>query len=139
MPNSISIHPIRKDIPCPGQEMQRGESENSLFIAVLAVYNKLRQENREEKKRVQPIAPIESWGEKFKCQLHTCSVMSFFVTPLTGAYQALSMGFSRQEYWSRLSFPTPGDHPHPGIEPTSLSSPALAGRFFTTVTTWKVK
>ena len=42
------------------------------------------------------------------------------------------MGFSRQEYWSGLSFPTPGDIPDPGIEPKSLPSPALAGRFFTT-------
>ena len=41
----------------------------------------------------------------------------------------LSMGFSRQEYLSWLSFPTPGDLPNPGIE---LASPALAGRFFTT-------
>ena len=39
------------------------------------------------------------------------------------------MGFPRQEYWSRLPFPSPGDLPDPGIEPVS---PALAGRFFTT-------
>ena len=43
----------------------------------------------------------------------------------------LSMEFSRQEYWSGLSFLIPGDLPDPGIEPTSLASPALAGRFFT--------
>ena len=48
----------------------------------------------------------------------------------------LSMGFSRQEYWRELPCPPPGDLPHPGIEPTSLMSPALAGRFFTTSTTW---
>ena len=47
----------------------------------------------------------------------------------------LSMGFSRQEYWSRLLFPPPGDLPHPGIEPMSLTSPVLAGRFFTTSAT----
>ena len=40
----------------------------------------------------------------------------------TVAYQASSMGFSRQEYWSSLPFPSPGDHPNPGIEP---GSPAL--------------
>ena len=45
----------------------------------------------------------------------------------------LSMEFSRQEYWSGLAFPTPGDLPDPGIEPASLVSPALAGRFFTTL------
>ena len=47
------------------------------------------------------------------------------------------MGFSRQEYWSRLPFPPPGDLPFPGIKPTFLKSPALAGRFFTTITTWE--
>ena len=44
------------------------------------------------------------------------------------------MGFSRQEYWSGLPFPTPGDLPDPGSEPTSLTSPVLAGEFFTTST-----
>ena len=42
----------------------------------------------------------------------------------------LSMGFSRQEYWSGLPCPPPGDLPDPGIKPTSLMSPALAGEFF---------
>ena len=54
--------------------------------------------------------------------------------PWTAAYQApLSMGFFRQEYWSRLPFSTPGDLSDPGIEPVSLVSPELAGRFFTTL------
>ncbi|KAM7230968.1 hypothetical protein CapIbe_018458, partial [Capra ibex] len=49
------------------------------------------------------------------------------VTPWTLARQApLSMGFSRQEYWSGLPFPSPGDLPDPGIDPASLMSPALA-------------
>ncbi|ELR53454.1 hypothetical protein M91_07156, partial [Bos mutus] len=47
----------------------------------------------------------------------------------------LSMGFSRQEYWSGLPFPSPGDLPDPGIEPGSLTFPALAGKFFTTSAT----
>ena len=42
------------------------------------------------------------------------------------------MEFSRQEYWSMLSFPPPGDFYNPEIEPVSLVSPALAGGFFTT-------
>ena len=55
------------------------------------------------------------------------------MTPWTVARQApLSMGFSRQEYWSGLPLPPPGDLPHPGNEPASLGSPALAGRFFPT-------
>ena len=45
----------------------------------------------------------------------------------------LSTGFSRQEYWSGLPFPTLGDLPNPGTEPESLVPPALAGGFFTTV------
>jgi len=43
------------------------------------------------------------------------------------------MEFSRQEYWSGLPVPMPGDLPDPGIEPTSLASPSLAGGFVTTV------
>ena len=51
-------------------------------------------------------------------------------TVWTAACQApLSMGFSRQEYWSGLPCPLPRDLPDPGIEPSSLMSPALAGRF----------
>ena len=50
----------------------------------------------------------------------------------------LSMGFSRQKYWSRLPFPTPGNLPDPGIEPESLTSPGLAGRFFSPKATWEV-
>ena len=47
------------------------------------------------------------------------------------------MGFSRQEYWCWLPFPTLGDLPDPGVKPMSLASSALAGRFFTTSTTWE--
>ena len=42
------------------------------------------------------------------------------------------MGFPKQEYWSGLPFPSPGNLPNPGIKPTSLGSPALAGGVFTT-------
>ena len=70
-----------------------------------------------------------------------CSIVDFVVvvivaqsfltlTPWTVVCQApLSMGFPRQEYWSRLPFPSPGDLPNPGIVPMS---PVLAGRFFIT-------
>ena len=47
------------------------------------------------------------------------------------------MEFSRQEYWSGLPCPPPGDLPDPGTEPVSLLSPALAGGFFTTSATWE--
>ena len=56
----------------------------------------------------------------------------------TIAHQApLSMGFFRQEYWSGSPCPPPGDLLDPGFKPTSLISPALAGRFFTTSNTWE--
>ena len=62
--------------------------------------------------------------------------MSDSVTLWTVAcWDPLSMGFSRQEHWSELPFPPPGDLPNPGVEPMSLMSPALAGRFFTTSAT----
>ena len=66
------------------------------------------------------------------------SRVRLFATPWTVARQApLSMGFSRQEYWNGSPFPPSGDLPHPGIEPVSLTSPLLAGGFFTTSTTWE--
>ena len=60
-----------------------------------------------------------------------CSV-SDSATLWTVAHQT-SLELSRPEYWIGLPFPTPWDFPDPGIEPVSLASPALAGRFFTTV------
>ena len=63
------------------------------------------------------------------------SHVQLFAAPWTVAHQVpLPMGFSRQEYWNGL--PPPRDLPNPEIEPISLVSPALAGEFFTTGTTW---
>ena len=63
-----------------------------------------------------------------------------FATLWTIAHQApLSMGFSRQEYWSRLPCRSPGDIPNSGIKPPSLTSPVLASRFFTTSATCKAE
>ena len=62
-----------------------------------------------------------SWKSKVKVK--SLSRVRLFATPWTIAHQAPpSMGFSRQEYWSGLPFPSPGDLPDPGIQPTS---PAL--------------
>ena len=66
------------------------------------------------------------------------SRVQLFVTLMTVAHQApLSMGFSRQESWSGLPHPPPGDLPDSGFKPTSPMSSALAGRFFTTSATWE--
>ena len=66
------------------------------------------------------------------CMYAVASVVSTsFVTSETVALQVpLPMGFSRQEYWSGLPCPPPGNLPDPWIEPASLMSPALASRFF---------
>ena len=61
------------------------------------------------------------------------SRVPLFATLRTAARQAApSMGFSRQEYWSGVPFPPPGDLPNPRMEPVSLGLPSLAGRFFST-------
>ena len=66
------------------------------------------------------------------------SHVQFFATPWTVARQApLFMGFSRQEYWGGLPFPSPGDLPDQQIEHTSTVSPALASGFFTSSVTWE--
>ena len=66
------------------------------------------------------------------------SCIRLFETPWTVAPQApLSMGVSRQEYWSVLPCLPPGDLPNPEIEHTSLMFPALPGRFFPTSATWE--
>ena len=66
------------------------------------------------------------------------SRVQLFVTLWTVTHQApLSMGFSRQDYWSGLSCLPSGDLPDSGIKPVFSVSPALAGGFFTTRATWK--
>ena len=70
--------------------------------------------------------------------LYIFSRVRLFVTPWSVAYQGpLSMGFSRQEYWSGLPCPPPGDLLNPGIELASFKSPAFAGGFFTISATWE--
>ena len=64
--------------------------------------------------------------------------MSYSATLWTTAHQAsLSMEFSSQEYWSGLPCPPPGDFPDSGIEPESVTSPALASGFFMISATWE--
>ena len=84
--------------------------------------------------------PIVNVGKKctnhYACMLNRFRRVRLSVTPWTAAHQApLSMGFSRQEYWSGLPCPPPGDLPALGIEPRSLMSLALADGFFTPTAT----
>ena len=71
----------------------------------------------------EPRTYYTEWKWKKEKKVKSLSHVRLFVTSQTAAYQApQSMGFSRQEYWSGLPFPSPGDLPDPGIEPRS---PAL--------------
>ena len=75
-------------------------------------------------------------GKKVKVK-SLCHVRLFGTLWIVARQAPLSMEFSRQEYWSGLPFPSPGDLPDPGSQRISLLSPALADRFFTTSTTWE--
>jgi len=78
-------------------------------------------------------------GDKYACSV--TSVLSDSlkppVAPTVALQASLFTGFSRQEYWSGLPCPPPGDLPNPGIKLGSLMSPALAAEFFTTSATWE--
>ena len=66
------------------------------------------------------------------CVLGSFSCVRLFATQWTVTCQApLFMGFCKQEYWNSFPCPPPGDPPNPGMEPATLVSPALAGKFFT--------
>ena len=83
--------------------------------------------------KIKSILFAKDYASNFSCCLVTQSYSNqLFVIPWTAVppppRAPLSMGFPRQEYCSGLPFPSPGDLPHPGIQPTS---PELAGRFFT--------
>ena len=72
-------------------------------------------------------------------KVHIVKAMVFPVVWTIVPQAPLSTGFSRQEYWSELPCPSLGNLPNPGMEPASLKSPALAGRFFTTSAIWEAQ
>ena len=84
------------------------------------------------------VYPLNIFGLSIiSCGLAAKSCLTL-VTPKTIARQApLSMGFPRQEFWSGLPCPQPGDLPNPGIKPVPPASPVLAGMLFTTSATCK--
>ena len=98
---------------------------------------KNQKRSRDEETKVKGFLPLTQLVDGVTCVLSRFSCVRLFSTPWTVACQApLSMGFSRQEYWSGLPCPPPGDLPNPGIELTSLASPALAGGFITISNIW---
>ena len=91
-------------------------------------FDKIQHHLRLKKKKLS-----RKWAWREHVSVCILSHVWLFAILWTVACQApLPMGFSKQEYWSRLPFPPPGDLPDPGIKPTSPASPALAGGFFTT-------
>ena len=122
----------------------RVEGQTSLLLVILT------QSHTNWRKISHLLLPPSHTSFYTKCLLRLCSDgcvcvcaqsvshVQLFSTPWTVSHEApLSMEFSRQEYWSRLPFPTPGDLPDLGIKPMSLAFPALAGRFFTASATWE--
>ena len=84
------------------------------------------------------VALILNWWSRFTPQEQCLPSMRSLSVCVKSLQSCLSMGFSRQEYWSGFPGPPPGDLPDSGFEPVLLTSPALAGEFFTTSTTWEV-
>ena len=113
--DSCCQRPEDQNPPCPG--VMRAAFPTALCSSVLLTRH---WDN-------QARTPDPSW-----LRVQSLSRVRLFVTPWTTAHQApLSMGFSRQEYWSGLSCPPPGDLPNLGIKPTSPADSCIAGRFFT--------
>ena len=84
-------------------------------------------DRREIETERQRLKETELHAEISESESEVAQCARLFATPWTVAYQAPpSMGFSRQEYWSGLPFPSPGDLPHPGIKPGSPSLQADA-------------
>ena len=96
----------------------------------------LHDSSREWLSFLTPFYRRSMWG--LECVWSRFSNVRLCVTLWSVSHQApLCMGFRRQEYWSGLPFPTPGDFPDPGIKPACLTSPAFADWLFTTSTTWE--
>ena len=70
--------------------------------------------------------------KEFYANICLCACLVIQLCPAVAPQAPLSMGFPRQEYWSQLPFPPPGNLPNTGIKSTLPVSPALAGRFFNT-------
>ena len=112
---------------------QKGKKwqQDILRLVSLLEDNETHQDGTEKYPAVNASAnPCQSWVNPWPRCTQSLSSVWLLATLWTVAHQApLSVGLSRQEYWSGLPFP--GDLPDPGIESTSSASPALASRFFT--------
>ena len=87
---------------------------------------------------VLSIVGLETFKNGVVGDIVACMLSHFSSFQLFATHRApLSIGFSKQEYWSGLPCLSPGDLPDPGIEPASLMSSSSAGRFFTIGATWE--
>ena len=90
-----------------------------------------------------PPPPCPEWASSSRtraCVRAKSLSVQIFAAPQIVAHKApLSVGFSRQEYWSGMPRLPPGDLPDPGLELLSLAAPALAGKFFTTSAAWEAR
>ena len=112
---------LKTEVEKPGRDSRRKQDGRE-------VQRKTSQSYRDGSKEVSQLNKARGVNT---CACQVASVVSNSLW--TAACQPpLSMGFSRQEYWSGLPCPPPGDLPHPGFKPISPMSPALAGMFFTT-------
>ena len=125
------------------QELRRNPAANS-SVCTLRDPEKMTQLSHAQAPDPQKPGAINMCCSKQSClqwYYNVCSLSCVQLSEIlwTVACQApLSMGFSRQEHWSGLPCPPPGDPPDPGIEPASLISPVLGGELFTTSATWSV-
>ena len=114
-------------------EQKKGRIKNSMVFRVLCAD---KWERFEAASKMHFISTFKLW--LFCCAMLSLQLCQLFGTLRTVARQALLfMGFSRQEYWCGLPFPPPWDLSNPGIKPALRLSPALAGGFFTSRTTWE--
>ena len=119
------------------------KADRSIVIASQRIQAATRSRKRQGmNSSLQPPGAISSAKPGFLPRACVCAqlIQSCLIlcSPWTVAHQApLSMGFSRQEHWSGVPCPPPGDFPDPGIKHASLVSLALAGMLFTTTATWK--
>ena len=106
----------------------RNNQANPLMGAVEGAGNGELSEQRGSFSSCLPSSLPLPWAGSGGLVFQTCLTLATLWT--VACQDPLSMEFSRQEYWSGLPFPSPGDLPDPGIKPVSFVPPALAGRFF---------
>ena len=126
LPNLEKITLIHKPLKVKGQ-IPKTQRENGKKIRINNSHIQKDQNDSQTWKNVHAYSLLEKWKLKWPFFSYCCCLLScvwLSATPWTIAHQALlSMRLSRQEYWSGLPFPIPGDHPNPGMGPTSLETP----------------